>query len=397
RNAVIERRNDTPATAQDMGRAETAVGFLGQAGLGRLFTYKDGTLSELDPVNGLMISEFPLGVPMDQYSQTMLATTPTSVLIGDNDAQAILEIDPDQGTVIRSIPTPGITIGALAYVGGEIHSWSGPWVTVLDYVTGQVRRVMRREPVWHTGGRGLAGVGTRTLVLANSELMATPSQDWHLYEMDQHTGVGRAIATVDDDVNWYSSIAVVGDELFVSGGMYVIVLDLYTLQYKRDFKPSSDHLVGDAGEPGDYYSIAVRAGDQLSIRTSTPEGPGGTLDPKVELYAPDGTLVASDEDGAPDGLNAQLSHDAAVSGTYMVRITSQDGPGNYVLSVTGQSGPEAQALTPSPVVPQAGLMYEASLGGSLGFVGDRERFAVDLQADQTVAVAVSSDGWLGVT
>ena len=90
----------------------------------------------------------------------------------------------------------------------------------------------------------------------------------------------------------------------------------------------------------DYYSVAVQAGDTLTITTATPAGGMNqfvnTLDPYIELYDPAGNRVAWDDNSAPDSRNAQITYSATQSGNYVVRVLGAQGSaGEYVLKVTG--------------------------------------------------------------
>ena len=121
-----------------------------------------------------------------------------------------------------------------------------------------------------------------------------------------------------------------------------------------------DNLVVNGSSPvGDYYSIAVNAGDPLVISTTTPaDGPNqfvNTLDPKIELYNPSGTLVASDDNSGADGRNALLHYTAAAAGQYVVHVLSAGGTtGEYVLDVGGATGTTAQAFSVASTNPANG-------------------------------------------
>ena len=103
-----------------------------------------------------------------------------------------------------------------------------------------------------------------------------------------------------------------------------------------------DHLVA-SRMANDYYSVAVHAGDVLTLATTSPAGGPGefqnTLDPAIALYDPNGTLVASDDNGGPYGQNALVNYTAAVSGQYVVEVSGAGGTsGDYVLNVAGATG-----------------------------------------------------------
>jgi hypothetical protein len=101
-----------------------------------------------------------------------------------------------------------------------------------------------------------------------------------------------------------------------------------------------------AATPGDWYSVSVNAGDQLTISTATPGGdpqepgqPKNELVPAVELYDLSDNFVASDQGSAPDGKNDYLTYTALATGDYRVHIFPANGSaGDYVLSVQGATG-----------------------------------------------------------
>jgi len=87
----------------------------------------------------------------------------------------------------------------------------------------------------------------------------------------------------------------------------------------------------------DWYSVALTAGNTITVSTATPGGGPGEfvnlLDPLVELYDPSNTLVGADDNSDVDGKNARLTRTAAVSGNYRIRVSKAGATaGEYVLS-----------------------------------------------------------------
>lgn len=99
----------------------------------------------------------------------------------------------------------------------------------------------------------------------------------------------------------------------------------------------------------DFYTIAVAAGDVLTLSTTTPfDAPlnvQNTLDPIIELFDPDGAMVASDDNGGPDGKNSFLTHTALLDGDYVVRVGAVSGVGAYTLDIATATG-----MDPDPFV-----------------------------------------------
>jgi hypothetical protein len=99
---------------------------------------------------------------------------------------------------------------------------------------------------------------------------------------------------------------------------------------------------GVASADQDWYAFPVKAGDTITLNTTTPsDGPDefpNTLNPHIELYDRNGTLVAS---GGPlaDGRNESLTYTALTTGGYVGRVTGESSTtGEYVLQALGATG-----------------------------------------------------------
>lgn len=123
----------------------------------------------------------------------------------------------------------------------------------------------------------------------------------------------------------------------------------------------------------DYYSIAVVAGNALSLSTQTPgDGNSGlnALDPVVELYNASGALVATNDNGAADGRNAKLTHTAQQTGTYTIRVRANaDTSGVYTLVAKGYTGSGAPSPANQAPIADAGGPYVISEGQGVTFNG----------------------------
>ena len=331
---------DAPATAQDITPSGAVLGYL-QRKMDRLFV-KDldsGKVLELDPLTGAILLSYSAATY--EYNYFGMAATRSTLIEGGNDVLWV-EVDPNTGTALRSITNIGMIASGAAFMNNEIFGLSNSSndpIRVYDYVTGALKRSLVVPQMAYSNALG--STGTSLLGMSGTKL----------YNIDPMTGAATLLGTLSLQAGSGSNgLGVLGNELFVADSFYQVeVFDLATLAFKRTLKPGAGYLsaIGaDGGLAGqDYYSVQARAGDTLSLATSTPaDGPyafANTLDPVIELYDPSGALVASNDNGAADGRNARLTWTAATDGTYAVRVTNVSGSGQYVLSVTGYSGAPA--------------------------------------------------------
>lgn len=103
-----------------------------------------------------------------------------------------------------------------------------------------------------------------------------------------------------------------------------------------------------AGQPNDWYRFTAAVGEELVIRTDTPNWTAleadSDLDPLIELYDPTGALIARSDNSAADGLNARLGFVAPATGEYFVRVLAAQGRGEYVLSIDRTASVPGQVL-----------------------------------------------------
>ena len=324
--------NNNWATAQDITNGGVAFGEVGP-NLNRLFVGWDGTqVKELDPLTGQQLGNW--WVPVSVYSGRFgMATTESTLLLGGSPYSPIVEVDPDTHAVIRYLGPSGKRVSGIAYSNREVFLATLWKITVLDYQTGAVKRVLPLSQ----GYNGLAASSDKLLAVSAGVL----------YELDPLTGAGTMVATLGEIGTSDAGLGVIGNELFVNNGDKKIeVYDLATLTWKRQLTTTTDHIYGlgaDApGYDGDYYAVAVQAGDNLTVETLTPAGGPGEfvndLDPAIELLDPDGSVVAGDDNSRGDGRNALVAHTAAFSGIYTVRVyAAGTRSGEYVLRVGGHT------------------------------------------------------------
>jgi hypothetical protein len=126
----------------------------------------------------------------------------------------------------------------------------------------------------------------------------------------------------------------------------------------------------------DAYWINANAGDQLTIRTTTPFAgprlPQNLLDPRLELLNPQGTVVASNDNGAPDGKNALINYTVpnSAGGQYTVRVRGGE-TGEYTLAVTGATGTASTSSENGLSVETAGTSLatgDSGLSSGLAYV-----------------------------
>src|SRR5262249_6267788 len=122
--------------------------------LARLFLYDHCAqrIREINPVTGAVLNSFPSPLRAGTGSDTGLATTPTSLLVGGTGNTAINELDPDTGATLRTIPMPAGygNVSGMAYLQGEIFVrgaydslFASSFGFTLDYAPGAFRRQFR--------------------------------------------------------------------------------------------------------------------------------------------------------------------------------------------------------------------------------------------------------------
>ena len=93
----------------------------------------------------------------------------------------------------------------------------------------------------------------------------------------------------------------------------------------------------DIAPSGDFYTISLTAGEEITIGTGTPldhpdNSPLNDLDPEIIVYTPSGQIAAQDQNSR-DGKNAEVFFTASESGTYFVGVYAEAGAGEYMLDV----------------------------------------------------------------
>ncbi len=201
-------------------------------------------------------------------------------------------------------------------------------------------------------------------------------QVWHSYQLSVIRGAG-------DEFNpWLTKP--LGAQIGASGALAGMIEEI-------------------AGE--DTYLVSAVGGDQLTIRTVTPnDGESGLnqLDPLIRLFDPTGAEVAFDDNSDTDGRNATLTYTALMTGDYEVQVTAADGTtGEYLLIASGQTG-----FTPNPFEAVFTTLEDGELTRydhsyfSLSFTSDALRTSIDtsdmlLNGQQASSISSTSAG--GVT
>ena len=104
-----------------------------------LYQIADGRIQKIDPSTGRVLSTIPTPTADDNSG---LAWAEGSLWVGQADAKKILQIDPENGTVLRTIQSNRIVTG-VAWVDGEL--WHATWedndeseIRRIDSLTGEV-------------------------------------------------------------------------------------------------------------------------------------------------------------------------------------------------------------------------------------------------------------------
>ena len=139
----------------------------------------------------------------------------------------------------------------------------------------------------------------------------------------------------------------------------------------------------DSAGDRDWFAVDLVADSAYRIELEgKSSGAGSLVDPYVfGVRLGDGTLVAgTDDDDSGDGKNSALWFVASATGTHFVDVGADgSGQGTYELSVTGLADDFASSTATAGAV----VVDGAAVGGGVDFRGDRDWFAVTLEAGRT--------------
>lgn len=143
---------------------------------------------------------------------------------------------------------------------------------------------------------------------------------------------------------------------------------------------SSSHGRIDFSGDRDWFSVLVRQGDRIQIRT---ESSGDTI---LTLFSSDGTLLAVNDDDPEGGLHSRLEHVAIEDGSLFVEVRGyQDSTPVYEIHREGTAPPEPGG-TPSRGLPvRIGQIVQTTLGEN-----DVDFFVLSLASPSEVRVDVDT-------
>ena len=342
RNAGIDTEsNNALGTAQAISPSGSVLGSVETT----IFAFDlNGTeILTISIDTGAILDRFASPVAPASGPDFGLATTPSTILAGGASTNDIVELDSSDGSVLRTLPNPGVEVSGMAFLDDEIFLLTDAVagrITVLDYADGAVSRVITASVA--TVEEALGSDGIRLLGLTLTD---------ELHEIDPVTGSTTSLGTLAHSPDG-EGIAVAGGKLLVSDFVTQIdVYDLADLAFVRSLDLPGENLEalgGDGNLAGaDFYRVPADPGDALFVSTETPlDGPlafGNDLDPRLELFGPGGDLVAVDADSATDGKNATLAALINFAGDHVVHVAGEaETDGEYLLHV--QTIPAAQDL-----------------------------------------------------
>tara|TARA_R110002072_G_scaffold303129_1_gene494988 strand:+ start:11758 stop:20241 length:8484 start_codon:yes stop_codon:yes gene_type:complete len=161
------------------------------------------------------------------------------------------------------------------------------------------------------------------------------------------------------------------------------------------------------------FAVPLNAGQAVTVDIDA-EVLGSTLDALVRVFDPAGNEVASVDNLTTRNerpldslqLDPELAFHAVTTGTWHIGVSSSGNAsydpatgtgvngnsiGTFSLTVTLDSGATTETATPVNVVEGS----SATLTESIGSVGDRDSYRIDLTAGQVVEATVSTDGLAG--
>ena len=146
----------------------------------------------------------------------------------------------------------------------------------------------------------------------------------------------------------------------------------------------------DTAGDSDWFRIDLTAGQTYTFSTYLPGG--GLRDSILSLRDATGTIIASNDDVSPTAnlLWSQITFTATTSGTYFLDVTGyQSSTGSYYLSSTR---PLSDAVAGNATTTASLTLGAAATDGDLEQTGDRDWYAVTLQAGETYEFVTSGTG-----
>ena len=173
-------------------------------------------------------------------------------------------------------------------------------------------------------------------------------------------------------------------------------LDIYKQkpEQRRNIEQTSDDFLGSVRTSGrinigssvngsvnffgdrDWFAVVLQAGQQYKFSLT-----GNSLyDPILSLRDGSGILIEENDDFGDDGFDSQITYTASKSGTFFLDAGSywDDEVGSYTLTAAKYSGSSDDFL--GSVLTSGRVNIESSATGIVDFGGDRDWFAVVLQA-----------------
>ena len=151
-------------------------------------------------------------------------------------------------------------------------------------------------------------------------------------------------------------------------------------------------LTGEIDYPGDrdWFAVTLVAGTTYRIDLEgSPNGAGTLSNPYLRgIYNSNGNRIdgTTNDDGGT-GLNSRVTFTARDDGTYYVSAgTHGNGTGTYRLSVTSVSSVRPQDTQTAGTDTPGTVAVDGSVTGKIDYVGDRDWFAVTLEAGRTYRI-----------
>ncbi len=248
---------------------------------------------------------------------------------------------------------------------------------------------------------------TYRIDLEGSRTRAGTLADPYLYGV--HDAEGNLISgTPDDDGGWsYNSRVTFTPDAagtyYIAAGAYRSYLGTYTVSVTEEpVAGESTDLAADTATTGavevggsatgeveiggdrDWYAVALEAGRTYRIDLEgSPTGAGTLSDPYLRgVYDAEGNLISGtpDDDGGWS-YNSRVTFTPDAAGIYYISAGAYDSVvGTYRVSVTEQPAAEASADLAADTATTGAVAVGGSAAGAIETAGDRDWFAVTLEA-----------------